>query len=381
MRLRRGLLPVCAAVLLGACGPAPDPIAPSDDFTILAQSVEGYDRAVPGKTLQFPEDHAAHPGYRIEWWYLTANLADSQGQQYGVQWTLFRSALEPPNGEFVPANAWQEPQVYMAHMAITTPDDHHSFQRYARGGVHGVESDPVSRAGVTAQPFSAWLDDWQMRSTGISWLPLQVKARQEGFAFDLALHSRQAMVLQGRDGFSQKHPGGGGSYYYSHPFLEADGWLEVDGERIQVSGQAWLDREWSSQFLQSDQAGWDWFAMHLDSGEKLMVFQLRSNEGSDPNYRHGVLISPNGDKQLLDANRIKLEPLARSRVAGREIPTHWQLDLPELERSMEITALHPEQWMDVDFAYWEGVVTVSGKSPGSRGRGYLEMTGYSPVED
>jgi predicted secreted hydrolase len=37
--------------------------------------------------------------------------------------------------------------------------------------------------------------------------------------------------------------------------------------------------------------------------------------------------------------------------------------------------------MGLDFAYWEGVVEVTGvdsesASPANRGRGYLEMTGY-----
>jgi len=30
----------------------------------------------------------------------------------------------------------------------------------------------------------------------------------------------------------------------------------------------------------------------------------------------------------------------------------------------------------VDFAYWEGAVVATGEDAGSRGRGYLELTGY-----
>ena len=43
--------------------------------------------------FQFPADHGPHPAYRIEWWYITANLQAADGTDYGVQWTLFRSAL------------------------------------------------------------------------------------------------------------------------------------------------------------------------------------------------------------------------------------------------------------------------------------------------
>ena len=52
-------------------------------------------KVTPGSTLEFPRDFGAHPDYRIEWWYLTANLEDARGTSYGVQWTLFRQALEP----------------------------------------------------------------------------------------------------------------------------------------------------------------------------------------------------------------------------------------------------------------------------------------------
>ncbi len=361
--------------LAGGCGSADRPEEPSD-FAILAQSAEGSAQAQPGETLRFPRDHGAHEDFRIEWWYLTANLEDPDGKPHGLQWTLFRVALEPPSGEDL-ANAWQSPQMYMAHMAITTPDRHRSFQRYARGGDHGG----VARAGVRANPFSAWLDDCELNSTGPDWLPLEVQARQGPWGFRLHLDSGQGLLLQGEQGFSRKHANGGGSFYYSHPFLEAKGTLEIDGTAVPVTGMAWLDREWSSQFLQEDQSGWDWFSLHLDSGEKLMLFQLRQRpdaESTSP-FRHGVLIGPDGAKTALDPSRIELEVLERDEVAGRRIPLHWRLVLPQIRRELSVEALLAGQWMEVDFPYWEGAVRVSGDGPANSGVGYLEMTGY-PLE-
>ena len=40
-----------------------------------------------------------------------------------------------------------------------------------------------------------------------------------------------------------------------------------------------MDREWSSQPLGPDQTGWDWFSLHLNSGEKLMLYRLRQQDG------------------------------------------------------------------------------------------------------
>ena len=360
-------------LLLCACR-SEAPTGGESDLTVLAQGAEGYAQALPGTQMEFPRDHGSHPDFRIEWWYLTANLEDATGQPYGMQWTLFRYAMRPP-GQPEPAAPWQDAQLFMAHLGLTSPDGHVSFQRYARGGDHGG----VAQAGVTAFPFAAWLDDWSIASVGTErkWPPLRVQASQDGYGADLRLEGRGPLVLQGEQGFSQKHPEGGGSHYYSQPFLEASGTLRIAGEAVAVSGQAWLDREWSSQFLREDQAGWDWFALHLDSGEKLMLFQLRMR-GEGPDFRHGVLITPDGRKQPLDAAQLQFEVRRETTVAGRPLPLHWRMVLPEIGRSLEVAPVHPDQWMDVDFPNWEGAITVHGDGPRNSGRGYMELTGYSP---
>ncbi len=358
-------------LLTGGCGPA-GTSEQDAGLAVLAQGGDSYAQARPGQALLFPRDHGAHPDYRIEWWYLTANLQDAAGESYGAQWTLFRLAVGAPQGNS------QTNQVFMAHMAMTTPTGHLSFQRYARGD----EAGEIVRAGVTAEPFSAWLDDWELRSTGEEWLPLEVRARQDDNAMHLQLRGTAPLVLQGEAGFSAKHANGGGSYYYSQPFLKASGQLTIAGQVIPVEGDAWLDREWSSQFLQQEQSGWDWFSLHLESGEKLMLFQLRQKPGLQTgrqgaaNYLQGNLMAPDGSTTPLDPARIQLVPVQTTRVAGRDLPLHWRVSLPQVDRHFEIQATIEDQWMAVDFPYWEGSVTINGSGPGNRGKGYMELTGY-----
>ena len=62
-------------------------------FAGLDESADGFAPVVPGRTFAFPADHGPHPEFRIEWWYVTANLADASGTAYGAQWTLFRQAI------------------------------------------------------------------------------------------------------------------------------------------------------------------------------------------------------------------------------------------------------------------------------------------------
>ncbi len=156
----------------------------------------------------------------------------------------------------------------------------------------------------------------------------------------------------------------------------------MDGQRVAVRGPAWLDREWSSQFLQPDQAGWDWFALHLDSGDRLMIFRLRPVDSARASqaFLHGVLLAPDGTRTVLDPGRIGLRAAGWETVQGRELPLAWRIELPQVGRALDVRALHPRQWMDVDFAYWEGVVIATGQGPENTGRGYLELTGYPASE-
>jgi len=361
------------AALLAGCGPS-DRASLQPGLATLARQADGFAQAQPGVPLRFPRDHGPHPDFRIEWWYLTANLQDLSGRPYGAQWTLFRFAARPPGG---PAgdSPWQDGQVFMAHMALTTPGGHFASQRYARGGDH----EGLAQAGVTSEPFEAWLDDWRLQSVegaeNARWLPLEAYARQNGYGLDLRLDSDRPLVLQGDAGFSRKHADGGGSYYYSQPFLHAQGKLTVEGVTVDVHGSAWLDREWSSQFLRPGQSGWDWFALHLESGEKLMLFRMRQNSGA-AGFSHAALIGPAGNMTQWDSGELRLEVTRSERVAGRSLPMGWLIELPAANRTMRVDALQAGQWMEVDFPYWEGAVTVSGDDAGSRGVGYMELTGY-----
>jgi predicted secreted hydrolase len=320
-----------------------------------------FAQVLPGRQLVFPADHGAHPDYRIEWWYLTANLKDAQGASYGVQWTLFRQAMTPSSGE-----GWANQQLWMGHVAVTTATTHRFAERFARGG--------VGQADVQAAPFAAWIDNWQVRSLSpdsAHLAPLQLTASAPDFSYAIRLDGDHPVVLQGDAGYSLKSERGQASYYYSQPYLRASGSIVLDGKTIAVTGQAWIDREWSSQPLASDQTGWDWLSLHLDSGEKLMLFRLRHADGKD--FFAGNWIGLDGTSEPLDPRGIAMTPTAVTRVAGRDLPTAWAISIPAHKLEIASVPLNPQSWMDTRFKYWEGPISVSGSHPGM---GYLEMTGY-----
>lgn len=355
MRINRFVLLVL--LLLGGC----DQSAPEQKgFAGMGDQALAFTPVVPGRMFSFPADHGAHAGFRIEWWYVTANLKDQQGNQFGVQWTLFRSALKPVAEQA----GWADQTIWLGHAAVTSSTVHHAAERYARGG--------VGQAGVRLAPFEAWIDDWRFASQAQDPLSdLQLSARDKDFAYQLHLTSSRPLVLQGDKGFSQKSEEGQASYYYSQPFFQASGTLQIDGQTYTVSGPAWLDREWSSQPLTANQTGWDWFSLHLDSGEHVMLYRMRQKDGAP--YLTGTWIAADGQTQTLSSSQIRLTPHNTAKVAGRAMPVTWSISIPDKHLDISLDALNPNAWMNLRIPYWEGPVHISGSHPG---QGYLEMTGY-----
>ena len=329
--------------------------ASAQGFAGLGTDVDGFSSPQRPAQFDFPTDHGPHYDYRIEWWYLTANLEGRDGTPYGLQWTLFRSALTSDGGK-----GWSSPQLWMGHAAVTTPDAHFVTERLARGG--------IGQAGVQADPFEAWIDDWQL--VGPDFATLTMTASGPEFAYDMVLKSDGPLVFHGDEGYSVKSAEGQASFYYSQPFYAIEGTLILPTGSIEVAGDAWLDREWSSQPLSDNQTGWDWFSLSLEDG-KLMGFRLRQTDGSY--YTSATWIDPNGSATSYSNGAFEADPVAISDVGGRDVPTTWNVRLPDRGVDVEVTAINPQAWMDTSVPYWEGPIIVLGSHTG---RGYLEMTGY-----
>jgi predicted secreted hydrolase len=347
------------ATLLGLGGRP----ALAQGFAGLGLNGSGFAQVTPGKTFAFPGDHGPHPDYRIEWWYVTANLVDSTGAAYGAQWTLFRQAMQPGAQQ----EGWANQQIWMGHAAVTRADTHRYSEAFARGG--------IGQAGVEAKPFLAWIDSWQMRGLDAmgddTIAPLELAASGIDFAYALRCEADRTLVLQGDAGYSRKSERGQASYYFSQPYFKATGRITIDDKPLEVTGVAWMDREWSSQPLASDQSGWDWFALHLNSGEKLMLYRLRQKDGHNDLF--GNWIEPDGRSSEIASADNSVTATVLTDIEGRKMPTGWRIAIPAHGLRIETVPLNPNSWMGTSFPYWEGPIHIGGSHAGV---GYLEMTGY-----
>jgi predicted secreted hydrolase len=348
-----------------------------------------YPTVTPGVELAFPRDEGSHPEYRIEWWYVTGQIEDGDSkarQPRGFQVTFFRvrtGLAENNPSRFAPR------QVLFAHAAIADPDTgklHHA-QRSAREGFDLV----FAREGA----LDVKLDDWSIRQVQPGRYVTVVHG--EDFSFELTLDATQPPLLQGERGFSRKGPDArAASYYYSLPQLEVSGDVVFDGRRQKVSGRAWFDHEWSSDYVDENALGWDWMGVNLHDGGALMAFRMRDLEGGE-RWAGATLRQNSRDRDVTrftDSHRetslfaetfgpeaVDFTPLEtwRSPRTGVVYPVEWRVQVGDRRYRVEPLLLDAEldSRPTTGILYWEGPIRLLDEATGNEvGRGYLELTGY-----
>ena len=354
------LVPLLAGWFQRAWAPV-GPAEPSLNVTDLLKGGEGFANPKPGRAFHFPADHGPHDEFLSEWWYFTGNLED-----FGYELTLFRQATEKPVDRLIPRTSqWASRHSMMGHFAISDlrAQKFHRFERLSRAA--------LGLAGATKGPKIAWVEDWTVDLTGPG--RFELKAAAEGCSLALSAESLKEPVLQGEDGYSRKGDRAEqSSYYYSLTRMRTRGEIQVPSGRYSVQGTSWMDREWSTQPLDKEMAGWDWFALQLDDGCELMFYQLRDKQGRSTRWSAGTWVAANGKVTRLKRDDLKVEVTAhwRSPVDGTEYPAGWNLQV--LNRQLVVRPRLADQEMTGAVRYWEGAVEVS-----QGGRGYVEMVGYA----
>jgi predicted secreted hydrolase len=333
----------------------------------LGASPAAFDPVTPGKTLQFPGDAGAHPGHRIEWWYVTGQVESPHGP-VGFQVTFFRVAN--PDARANPSR-FSPKQLLFAHAALADP---------ARGRLLQDQRSARELEGLVAASTTdtdVRLDDWSLVREGNGY---RTRVQGAQFALDLALEPTQPVLLEGDQGFSRKGPAAAqASYYYSEPQLAASGHIRwSDGREATVHGLAWLDHEWSSEMLSGDAVGWDWLGANLDGGGALMAFRIRGSDGvvlwSAATWR-----MPGAEAERRENHGIRFRPRRtwKSPRTGTDYPIAMDVEIDD--RLWRLDPLMDDQELDARAStgtlYWEGAVRIEGPD-GVKGRGYLELTGY-----
>jgi predicted secreted hydrolase len=351
--MRTGLLLAIVILRLGGA-----------DYAAAASPVASV---IAGRPLSFPADYGSHPQYRTEWWYVTGWLTTARHESLGFQITFFRT--KPVIDDANPS-AFTPHQLLIAHCALSDPKRGHLWQdqRIRRAGLGLAEA----ALGDT----QVWIDRWSLRHDAAGYT---AKIEADSFSFDLSLTETQALMLNGDAGFSRKGPEAqSASYYYSVPHLKVTGAIIRQDQPDQVTGEAWLDHEWSSEYLDTQAVGWDWIGVNLNDGAALMAFRIRGSRG-EPRWAGGSLRTADGKLQILQRADVEFRAGRQwtSPRTGIVYPVQWWVRAGD--RQIDLQPLLDDQENDTRLStgaiYWEGAVRAAEQGR-PVGRGYLEMTGY-----
>ncbi|WP_246232189.1 lipocalin-like domain-containing protein [Usitatibacter rugosus] len=332
--------------------------------TAVASDTATYDPVVPGRAIRLPEDAGAHPGHRLEWWYVTGHLDSDEGP-LGFQVTFFRARNPDAEGR---ASRFAPSQLLFAHAALAQPSHgrlRHE-ERNARAGFGLAEA----RTGGT----DVFIDDWSMKFAEGAY---RTRIPGDAFTLDLTMRPTQPPILQGDRGFSRKGPSlEYASYYYSEPHLEVTGTVRVGGKSLPVRGTAWLDHEWSSAPLAKEAVGWDWVGLNFEDGAALMAFRMRGRTGNVV-WAGGTYRPARGEPVTLGPDDVRFTPLRSWKSPRTATDYPVAMEVRAGGRTWKLEPLLDDQELDARGStgtlYWEGAVKVTGSSAG---KGYLELTGY-----
>jgi predicted secreted hydrolase len=312
--------------------------------------------------ISFPRDHGSHPDATLEWWYWTGHLRSDDGRSFGFQLTFFRLR-----------------DLHLAHFAWSDLDgSKFTFAQKAHLGLPGI-------AGASEAHLDAFNEDWFAREKDGKQL---LHARGAPGELSLTLTPEKPPVLHGEAGISRKGPGPDDySHYVSITRLSAAGSFSAGGVSRALHGDAWFDHEWGPGGLPRGTQGWDWFALQLSDGSELMLYRMRTLDGSASPFSAGTFVPPTGAGAPAPVSwkDVRLAPRTHwtSPHSKAVYPAVWSLSVAPLALDVTITPLLADQELSTaestGVVYWEGACTIEGRRAGRPvgGRAYVEMTGYA----
>ena len=332
--------------------------------------------ALPGYVYRFPWDLGSHEEFQTEWWYYTGHLLSADQHRYGYQLTFFRRAIASEAIRQNPSR-WAMRNIYFAHFAVT--DEEHDEFRFAEK----ISREGLGKAGAETGRLAVWIDQWRADGDVTGHF---LHAADQGWGLDLKQTPEKPAVVHGQRGISRKGDlDGEASHYYSFTRMKTEGTLLLDGRAIPVTGLSWMDHEFGSNQLGTEQVGWDWFSLQLEDRSELMFYQIRRRDGSVEPASSGTWIQSDSTSIPLRREDARIEVLEnwRSPKSGARYPGRWRITVPSLGLVVELVPTVRNQELitrsSTQVTYWEGSVAVKGSREGRpvSGVGYVELTGYA----
>ena len=341
---------------------------------------DGFAIPEPSRIFRFPADHGSHPGFRIEWWYVTGHLTSGDGARHGFQSTFFRRAgARSTNDTATVSTHFASDELFLAHMAWLDVGTG-TFRHEERLNRRGWDAEADTRR------LAVRNGNWSLRDVGDDTFELQGGVQAE-VAWTLRLKPKKPLVIFGTNGVSRKaaEPWAA-SHYLTFPRLVVNGQMRRGPIAQTVQGEAWMDHELSSSQLGRGQVGWDWASVQLHDGRELMAYRMRREDGTTDPFSTVAWIDREGRVSQFGPDHFtwKTEGIWKSPRSGAKYPavvvlgtSKWGALGAEVLRIEPLSADQELSGLGGSIPYWEGACRVLDSQGKVVGNAFLEMTGYA----
>jgi predicted secreted hydrolase len=266
-----------------------------------------------------------------EWWYCTGFLTDGTDRLFSFQFTLARvrifgvqfNILMTALSNFEDGKHYyaQQPVFFGKDITITSSE---------------VGLDTVARMTFSDDKLTLNMHDKDY-SLSLEMVPVK----------EPVWHCDNGVLKMGIDGPKET------TYYWSYTNLAATGQLVLEGEKFNVTGKSWFDKQGGTYSLTRRLTNWEWFSMRFFDGEEIMLFSFPQDD-----YRDGTYIEKTGAYQRL--TNYKITPLGFTQAGGKKFSNGWKLHVDKVKD--EDYTIIPKMEGQLNMFYFELLADIKDKN-------------------
>ncbi|MBQ9955204.1 MAG: hypothetical protein IJO87_07215 [Eggerthellaceae bacterium] len=178
---------------------------------------------------------------------------------------------------------------------------------------------------------------------------MHLKASNEGGSVDVVVQPRGFVVNNGGTGYypilTLKD-----NFQFSMPYFTMSGTITIDGEEFEVVDEScWLDRQYDWYEIEFANGGvvcpgrWTWHGIMLENKTSLSVWDYTNANGITTSF--ATVMGADGVQSVYSIPSIveKADEIWTSEATGNRYPTHWLVDIPQIEAKLEVTSIPQKQ--------------------------------------
>lgn len=312
--------------------------------------------------MQFPKDSFPHKSV-IEWWYFNGHLFDKNKNKYAFMNCLFKA--DPKKTDISIIKNIPLKEVYFSHSLLLDITNKKRIVNLSPISILSKDSLKQENLFINyINPLSGYINN-ELIEDG----KFRYKLKNENL--DLLISAiKKPLLHNGKGYFVVKNKK---VFYYSLTKMAVNGKIHLGKKSIEVSGEAWMDHEWSTI---AGEKKWKWFSIQLDNNCELMIQEYNNFENSYVGIMHQNQKAEFAHDLILSAKKTWKSPITKT-----EYPISWKIIVPSKKIELDVEAILPNQ--EIIFGsmnYWEGPIKVRGiiGSLNVKGNGFMEIVGENP---